>query len=325
MQSVQDFVKDNFSWKWVALGTAGVSVFLLRRYVAGPRCPSKVLIPGKTVIITGANCGIGRATALELAKRQGRIILACRDTQTGEEAVKYIRRRTKEGQLIVKKLDLASLKSVKSFCTDIKESEPRIDVLINNAGVFQSPVAKTEDGFEMQMGVNHLGHFYLTNLLLDKLKQSTPSRVVVVSSGLYKMGKIDFDVLENKAEPDQKRTYHNSKLANALFARELAKKLDGTGVSVYCLRPGMVRTSLGRHVSFGALAFPLVKLLGWLLVKGENDGCQTVVYCAVAKELEGVTGHFYANCKEEPWAKSATDDEVAAKLWDVSVKLTEIN
>ena len=325
MQSVQDFVKDNFSWKWVALGGAGLSVFFLRHYIAGPRCPSKTLIPGKTVIITGANCGIGRATALELAKRQGRIILACRDTEAGEAAVKYIRNRTKQGELIVKKLDLASLQSVKSFCSDIKDSEARVDVLINNAGVFQSPVAKTEDGSEMQMGVNHLGHFYLTNLLLDKLKQSKPSRVVVVSSGLYKMGKIDFDVLENKAEGEKKRAYHNSKLANAMFARELAKRLDGTGVSVYCLRPGMVRTSLGRHVSVSPLLLPLMKMLGWLLVKGPQDGCQTVVYCAVAEELEGVTGHFYANCKEEPWATAALDDEVAAKLWDVSAKLTGID
>ena len=322
METYLDYIPDISWWKLSLLGATGFSIYMIKRRVAGRMCPSNALMVGKTIIITGANSGIGEATALELAKRQARVILACRDEDSANATVRYIRKKTAAGQLVFKRLDLASLASVKKFADDISKDEDHIDVLINNAGVLQCPFAKTEDGFETQMGVNHLGHFYLTNLLLPKLKQSAPSRVVVVSSGLHKLGKIEFDNFNSEKQYDRRAGYANSKLANNMFARELSSKLEGTGVCVYCLHPGMVFTNLGRHVMPSFLFKFLLYPLAWLLVKSPYAGCQTVLYCAVAKELEGVTGHYYGNCEEEEWTQVSLDDIVSKKLWSVSEELT---
>ncbi|KAM9339519.1 retinol dehydrogenase 14b isoform 2-T2 [Symphorus nematophorus] len=155
---------------------------------------------GKTVIVTGANCGIGKALAGELLKLRARVVMACRDLRSAEEAARDIQRQAgpEQGEVVIKHLDLSSLRSVRQFCEDIQKEESKIDILINNAGVYQCPYTKTEDGFEMQLGVNHLGHFLLTHLLLDLLKTLSPSRIVVVSSKLYKYGHINFDDLNSE-------------------------------------------------------------------------------------------------------------------------------
>lgn len=319
------FLVMEINWKWVAVGvTAGVGIFVIKRYMAGGVCRSRALMTGKTVIVTGANCGIGKATATELAKRRARVILACRDLDKANAAVKDIRSQTDQGVLIVKTLDLASFRSIKEFAAQVIKEEPRIDVLINNAGVYGCPFARTEDGLEIQMGVNHFGHFLLTNLLLDKLKSSAPSRVVVVSSGLHKYGKIDFENFNSEEGYDGEAVYKNSKLANNLFARELTRRLEGTGVSIYCLRPGMVRSNLGRHVQMPLVVRVLGYFLGWLLVKSPYEGCQTVLHCAIAEEVEGVSGNFYGNCKQEEWTSVSLDDEKAKNLWEVSERLTKL-
>jgi retinol dehydrogenase-14 len=211
---------------------------------------------------------------------------------------------------------------VREFADKICHEEVTVDILINNAGVYNCPYQLTEDGLEMQMGVNHFGHFLLVNLLLDKLKASVPSRIIIVSSGLHKLGHIDFDNLHGKKGYSAKDAYRNSKLANNLFARELARRTSGSGISVHCVRPGMVRTELGRHVQFNPVIRFLAWPLAWLLVKSPKDGCQTIVHCAVAEELHAVTGHFYANCAEEPWTQVSLDDQVAARLWLVSEQVT---
>lgn len=300
---------------------AGIGLIVIKRYLAGGVCRSRSLMTGKTVIITGGNCGIGKATAMELAKRKARVIIACRDLDKANAAAKDIRSKVDQGELIVKQLDLASFQSIREFAKEVTRDEQHVDVLINNAGVYQCPLSRTEEGLEMQMGVNHFGHFLLTNLLMDKLKSSAPSRVVVVSSGLSKYGKIDFTNLNSEVEYDKSAAYNNSKLANNLFARELARRVAGSEVSIYCLRPGMVWTDLGRH---DPLPFVL-KVLAWLLVKSPYEGCQTVVHCAVAEELEGVNGEFYADCKKEKWSDVSMDDENAWKLWEVSESSTKIN
>lgn len=312
------------NWKWVAVGVTGIGIFVIKRYMAGGVCRSRALMIGKTVIVTGANCGIGKATAAELAKRRARVILACRDLDKANAAVKDIRSQTDQGELIVKKLDLASFRSIREFTAQVIKEEPRIDVLINNAGVYGCPFSRTENELEMQMGVNHFGHFLLTNLLLDKLKSSAPSRVVVVSSGLHKYGKIDFENFNSEEGYNGEDVYKNSKLANNLFARELTHRLEGTGVSVYCLRPGMVRSNLGRHVQMPLVVRVLGYFLGWLLVKSPYEGCQTVLHCSIAEELEGVSGNFYGNCKEEEWTSVSLDDDKAKKLWEVSERLTKL-
>nr|XP_055026238.1 retinol dehydrogenase 14a [Misgurnus anguillicaudatus] len=284
------------------------------------------MLRGKTIIVTGANSGIGKATAAELLRRQGRVIMACRDRERAEKAALEIQQETgpDRGELVIKLLDLASLKSVRSFCEEILKEEPKIDVLINNAGIYQCPYTQTEDGFEMQFGVNHLGHFLLTNLLLDLLKRSAPSRIIVVSSKLYKYGEINFDDLNSEKSYDKAFAYSRSKLANLLFTLELSRKLEETGVTVNALTPGIVRTNLGRHVYIPMLVKPLFNLASWAFFKSPEAGAQTSIYLACSPDVEGVQGKCFANCQEEQLLEKATDEEVAKRLWDISEVLVGI-
>nr|KAF6411542.1 retinol dehydrogenase 13 [Rousettus aegyptiacus] len=214
------------------LGTAVGGAVLFKDYVSGGACPSKATIQGKTVIVTGANTGIGKQTALELARRGGNIILACRDMEKCEAAAKDIRRETLNHCVNARRLDLASLKSIREFAAKIIEEEERVHVLVNNAAVMRCPHWTTEDGFEIQLGVNHLGHFLLTNLLLDKLKASAPSRIINLSSLAHIAGHIDFDDLNwEKRKYDTKAAYCQSKLAVVLFTKELSRRLQGVCVA----------------------------------------------------------------------------------------------
>ncbi|KAK5879865.1 hypothetical protein CesoFtcFv8_022944 [Champsocephalus esox] len=278
---------------------------------------------GKTVIVTGANCGIGKALAGELLKLRARVIIACRDLRGAEEAAKDIRKQAgpEQGEVVIKHLDLASLTSVRRFCEEIKEEESKVDVLINNAGLYQCPYTKTEDDFEMQLGVNHLGPVLLTHLLLDLLKSSAPSRIVVVSSKLYKYGHINFDDLNSENNYNKAFCYSQSKLANLLFTLELARQLEGTGVTVNALTPGIVRTRLGRHVQIPFLAKPLFYLASLIFFKSPLEGAQTPLYLACSPEVEGVSGKCFANCAEEELMAKATDEQAAKKLWDISRRM----
>lgn len=207
-------------------------------------------IDDKVVIVTGSNCGIGFATALDLAKRGGKIYLACRSEEKALAALKNIKEQSGNDAIFFMKLDLSSLASVREFSKNFHEKETRLDILINNAGVLTGG-EKTEDGFEVNMGINHLGHFLLTNLLLDLLKASAPSRIIVVASAIHRYGKIDKDNLNaEKSFPGSWKGYGNSKLANILFANELSRKLAGTGVTVNSLCPGAVDTDVTKNLNF---------------------------------------------------------------------------
>ena len=324
----------NVEWDKTAIGicVAGVTLLAVRRAIlyVTTKCPSKAMMNGKTVIITGANCGIGYTTALELANRQARVIMACRDLDKAEKAAKTIIGKSGNSDVVVKKLDLASLKSVREFCKEINEDEQKVDVLINNAGVMRCPYIQTVDGFETHMAVNHFGNFLLTNLLKDSLYKAPSSRVIFVSSSLHRFGKLNLDDLNSEAEYKKGKPYNNSKLLNLLFARELHRRYANDGnVCVYSLSPGMVRTSLGRHSIFfnkyfQILCFPIVVLLyplWWTLIKTATEGCQTVVYCAVAPELEGVSDGYYRNCAKDLWSEPASDMELAKKVWEISASM----
>ncbi|XP_059798148.1 retinol dehydrogenase 14 isoform X1 [Balaenoptera ricei] len=319
------------------LAALGGALWLAARRFVGPsvqrlhRGGDSGLMHGKTVLITGANSGLGRATAAELLRFGARVIMGCRDRTRAEEAAGQLRREICQaggpelgpdsggaGELVVKELDLASLRSVRSFCQEVLQEEPRLDVLINNAGIFQCPYMKTEDGFEMQFGVNHLGHFLLTNLLLGLLKSSAPSRIVVVSSKLYKYGDINFEDLNSEQNYNKSFCYSRSKLANILFTRELARRLEGTNVTVNVLHPGVVRTNLGRHIHIPLLVKPLFNLVSWAFFKTPLEGAQTSIYLASSPEVEGVSGKYFGDCKEEELLPKAMDESVAGKLWDVS-------
>lgn len=196
-------------------------------------------IDGKTVIITGANSGIGKETAIDLARRGGKIFIACRDLKRGQNALEEIKMKSGSEKIYFLQLDLASLDSVREFSRRFHELESSLHILINNAGIMACPRALTKDGFELQFGTNHLGHFLLTNLLLDRLKESAPSRVVIVSSVLHKIGRIKRDDLNSEKSYAKWSVYGQSKLAKVLFARELSKRLEGSGVTANSLHPGM--------------------------------------------------------------------------------------
>ncbi|XP_028989939.1 retinol dehydrogenase 13-like [Betta splendens] len=305
-------------------GTIFGSAVLLKNYVTGGRCPSKATIDGKTVVVTGANTGIGKETARELAKRGAWVIMGCRDMEKCEAAAKEIRGKTLNHHVCARHLDLASMKSIREFAERIKKEEQHVDILINNAGVMRCPAWKTEDGFDMQFGVNHLGHFLLTNLLLDKLKESAPSRVINLASLAHIVGKIDFEDLNwEKKKFDTKQAYCQSKLANVLFTRELAKRLQGTGVTVNAVHPGVVATELGRHTGLHQSPFSssVLSPVFSILVKNPELGAQPVVYLAVSEDMEGVTGQYYDVMTEKEPAPQALDEEAARRLWEVSSQL----
>lgn len=314
--------------KYLAVSVVlGTTTALLKRFFSGGVCKSVRMLTGKTVIVTGANTGIGKETAMDLAKRKARVILACRDTIKAKKAAEEITREAVkanvEANILVKHLDLASLASINKFCDEILSTEHQIDVLINNAGVFQCPYMLTEDGFEMQMGVNHLGHFLLTNRLLPLLQKACPSRVLILTSALHKRGKIKLDDLNSKKRYSKRAAYSNSKLANVLFAKELHKRFHSRGINVCCIHPGIVRTELGRHIKVSPLMNMIVSPLMWLFFKSPWYGAQTSIYCAIAGELEGQSGGYYGDCKEEPFpCVENAAEEMQEKLWTLSEKLT---
>ncbi|XP_016409623.1 retinol dehydrogenase 11-like [Sinocyclocheilus rhinocerous] len=257
-----------------------------------------------------------------MAKRGARVILACRDMGRANRAADEVRKRSGNGNVIVKMLDLASLQSVRALAKDVQQTEERLDLLINNAGIMMCPQWNTEDGFEMQFGVNHLGHFLLTNLLLDLLKKSAPSRVVNVSSLAHETGKIHFDDINLEKNYDAHTSYQQSKLANVLFTRELAVRLKGTEVTTYALHPGVIHTELGRHF---LPALPLWKRLLFLpfffFVKTPWQGAQTTIYCSVNESLQNTSGLYYSDCAPKEAAPQGRDDTAARRLWDLSASM----
>ncbi|XP_059154986.1 retinol dehydrogenase 13-like [Physella acuta] len=309
------------------IGTIAGGTVLLKDYMGGPRYKGEERIAGKTVIITGANTGIGKETARELARRGGRIIMACRDIEKCEKVRQEFILETANHNIECRKLDLASIGSIRAFCKGIHASERHLDILINNAGVMMCPKMLTEDGFEMQLGVNHLGHFLLTYLLLDKLKASAPSRIIIVSSLAHKRGSINFDDLNSANSYDKHEAYKQSKLANLLHQKELVSRLEGTGVTVNSLHPGIVATELGRHLPITKSSFSSFLLfpIKFILMKTPIQGAQTTLRLALDPALETVTGKYFSDCKELPPASQALDDVAAKRLWAVSEAWTRAN
>ncbi|XP_029922358.1 dehydrogenase/reductase SDR family member 13-like [Myripristis murdjan] len=294
----------------------------------GGRCRSCVKLKGKTAIVTGSNTGIGKATALDLARRGARVILACRNKEKAEAAAFDIRRESGNSQVVFMQLDLASLKSVRDFAETFLRTEPRLDLLINNAGVMGP--GRTEDGFGMAFGVNHLGHFLLTNLLLDRLQQSGPSRVVNVAALLHRLGTIDFpllasqkDLVSGQSTLQNLKAYCNSKLCNVLFTRELANQLEGTSVTCYSLHPGVVNTELCCNMSLWQrlLLLPAAKLL----LLDPEAGAQTTLHCCLQEGLEPFSGRYFSSCALREVGAKGRDDALAKKLWEVSERLTGLS
>ncbi|XP_076155728.1 retinol dehydrogenase 12 isoform X1 [Alosa pseudoharengus] len=315
------------------LGVIGLLLILLsphiRKYAAGGVCRSQARLDGKTVLITGANTGIGKETAIDLASRGARVILACRDVEKGETAATEIRTRVGGAKVEVRELDLADISSIRAFAQKFLKEVNHLHILINNAGVMMCPYMKTADGFEMQLGVNHLGHCLLTYLLIGLLKRSAPSRIVVVSSLAHYFGWIRFHDLMSQGSYNSGLAYCQSKLANILFTRELAERLKGSNVTVNSVHPGSVRSELLRHSTVMSLMFTFFGMF----LKTPKEGAQTSIYCAVAEELESISGkHFRythkttqtSECTPAMVAPQGRSEETKRKLWDISCELLGI-
>lgn len=278
-------------------------------------------LDGKTVVITGANTGIGKETAIDLAKRGARIIMACRDMERGQAALKEVVENSANENVTCMKLDLSDTKSIREFADNINKGEEKLNILLNNAGVMVCPYGKTADGFEMQIGVNHMGHFLLTYLLLDLIKKSAPARIITVSSVAHKFGSINLEDINSEKSYDKNGAYAQSKLANVLFTRSLAKRLEGTGVTAYSLHPGVVQTDLWRHLN-GPQQF--VMKVASPFTKNSTQGAQTSIYCAVEPSLEKESGGYYSDCAPAKCSAKARDDDVGQKLWELSCRMLSI-
>jgi len=276
-----------------------------------------------TVVITGGNAGIGKEAAVGLAQQGADVIITSRDAERGASAVADIRERVGGDNVDVMRLDLASFASIRSFASELLDRVERIDVLIDNAGGINGKRHETEDGFELTFGANHLGHFLLTNLLLDRLRASAPSRVVVVSSTVHKQVRkgLDFDDLQSERKYRAGDAYAKSKLANIYFTRELARRLDTTGVTANSLHPGFVASRFARDGDFGVLGNIAMPLLRPFAISQEA-GARTSVYLASSPDVEGLTGHYFYKCAPVEPSKVAQDDDAAKRLWAVSEELT---
>lgn len=264
---------------------------------------------GKTVLVTGANGGIGRATAVDLVRSGGRVHVACRSPQRAAGVIAEAEALPGPGSVSLLPLDLAELSSVRACARQFLDSGEPLHVLVNNAGV-AGQRGQTADGFELAFGVNHLGHFLLTTLLLDRLVDSGPARVVTVSSVGHRQARgVDFDAVRR---PTRSFTglpeYGVSKLCNVLFTQELARRQAGTGVTTYALHPGAIASDIWRRVPWPIE--PVMKRF----MRTPEEGAATSLYCATAPELAAVSGRYYDHCKEKQPSLVATP-ELGAELW----------
>ncbi|KAH8277836.1 hypothetical protein KR018_008508 [Drosophila ironensis] len=310
---------------WPAI--IGVVAYYLRNYMQGGKFTKNTDETGKVFIVTGANTGIGKETVLEIAKRGGTVYMACRDMNRCEKARQEIVRASNNPNIFSRELDLSSFESIRKFAAGFKSEQDKLHVLINNAGVMHCPKSLTKDGFEMQLGVNHIGHFLLTHLLLDILKKTAPSRIVNVSSLAHTQGTINLDDLNSEKSYSRIAAYGQSKLANILFTRELSKRLEGTGVTANSLHPGAVDTELTRNWEFlkiNILQY-LIRPLLWTLFKTARNGAQTSIYAALDPDLKNVSGLYFSDCKPKDVAHAAKNDKTAKLLWIETEKLVGLS
>ncbi|WP_339169030.1 SDR family oxidoreductase [Paenibacillus sp. FSL R5-0341] len=269
----------------------------------------------QTAIVTGANSGMGLATTIELARQGYHVIMACRSEKRGQEALQEAVGQSGSSAIELMLCDLGALESIRQFARTFRERHDRLDVLVNNAGVVMVKRKETSDGFEQSIGINHLGHFLLTLLLIEPLKAAKQGRVVNVSSGAYKAGKIHFEDPHLHKGYNPIKSYAQSKLANVLFTRALAGKMSGTSVTVNCLHPGAVGTSIGvdRNTGFGTRIMAFVGKLPFFL--SPEEGARTAVYLATSPEVVGITGRYYYQQKEQQLKAHAVDDASAERFW----------
>lgn len=283
-------------------------------------------LTGKIAIVTGANSGIGYETARALAYKGASVVLACRNLDKGEAATRQIVQAHPGAQAELLPLDLSDLASIRRFASEFADHYDRLDLLINNAGIMAIPFGKTADGFELQFGTNHLGHFALTGLLLQLILHTPRARIITVSSGAHRFGEIDFDNLNGEKGYDRGRAYAQSKLANLLFTYELQRRFDGAGVAALAAaaHPGWTETNLQAH-------WRMVRVLNPLIAQRPEVGALPTLYAATASDVQG--GDYYGpngwqELRGYPTRVRSSarsyDAAVAARLWAVSEELTGV-
>lgn len=275
---------------------------------------------GKVVLITGADSGIGKATALGLARMGASLVLVCRNREKGESAKEEITKASGSSSVELFLADLLSQREVRRVAAEIKATHPRLDVLVNNAGASFRVYGETEDGIERTMAINYFAPFLLTSLLLETLKSSAPSRIVNVSSSEHYDGHLDIDNInkDRRMGTVGADAYRRSKLAVVLFTYELARRLQGTGVTANCLHPGAVRTKIWRNA--GTLT-PLFRFLSLFMLSPEK-GAQTSIYLASSPEVEGVSGKYFDKRLPKRSSEASYDEALAKRLWDISERMT---
>jgi NAD(P)-dependent dehydrogenase (short-subunit alcohol dehydrogenase family) len=277
---------------------------------------------GKYVLVTGGTGGIGLATATGLAGLGARVGVVGRSAARGAVAADAVRRKVPSAQVDVFEADMSSQAQVRRLAAEVEKTYPRLDVLVNNVGGYWAHRHVTADNLEHTFALNHLAPFLLTHELRDLLVASAPARVVTVSSGAQAMGRIDLDDLQGERSYNGQRAYSQSKLANVLFTYELARRLEGTGVTATVLHPGVVRTAFGREDAgrFMRLMFPLVTPF----MKRPEQGAATSIYLASSPEVAGVTGTYFADRRVKQSSKSSYDLDLARRLWEVSADLVGV-
>jgi NAD(P)-dependent dehydrogenase (short-subunit alcohol dehydrogenase family) len=279
---------------------------------------------GSTVVITGGNSGIGKAAAVALATAGARVVITARSASRGAAARDDIASASGSDQVELSVFDLADLASVRAGAADLLERCPRIDVLLNNAGLILSERTLSADGYEATFAINHLGPFLLTELLLDRLKASAPSRIVNVASTAHSFARkgMEFDDLMAEREYRSMKVYGRSKLANILFTTELARRLAGTGVTANSLHPGSVATGYARDGdTTGFMAWGIEIFARLPISLSPEQGARTSVYLCSSPEVAGVTGTYFAKCRPKTPSANARDEAAAARLWAVSEEL----
>jgi NAD(P)-dependent dehydrogenase (short-subunit alcohol dehydrogenase family) len=278
------------------------------------------LMTGKTVLVTGGTSGIGKATAAGCAALGARVGIVGRDRARAAAALADIRAASAGGAADVFVADMASQAEVRRLAAEVLAAYPRLDVLVNNVGGIWPARRVTADGLEQTFAVNHLAPFLLTALLLGRLKESAPARIVTVASHVESSGTIDFGDLQGASRYSAARAYSQSKLANVMFSYELARRIEGTGVTATVLHPGIVHTNFGAEGQ--SLLFRLAHLVSRPIMKTAAQGAATPVYLASSPEVEGVTGAYFADCKPKKASRQSQDSAAAARLWQVSEELT---
>lgn len=272
-------------------------------------------LSGKTIIVTGANSGIGKFAVRGLAKMGASVIMVARSRERGEKALQEVKTASASNNVRLMLCDLSSQVSIREFAAAFESENDRLDVLLNNAGANYFKRHESVDGLELTFSLNHMGYFVLTNLLLNIIKASAPARIINVSSDEHRVDRIAFDDLQREQDYGVK-VYAETKLMNVLFTYELARRLEGTGVTVNTMHPGFTRTNFGRRDNglLGKFFVPVARLFG----RSPERGAETAIYLASSPEVEGVTAKYFVDKQAVPTADLSYDEAVQARMWDVS-------